>query len=253
LRQLLILITLTLTLYGAQLLNENLYERENRVDLLLSLDRSFTGHVEKSQYGHKTTLMISDIMALDKRFFEGNQDFFSSLTLLPKADKVKIVINGKNEIKVSKTVDGHGVRIRIMPETFLAKHEPAASKEIKVSKPLQTSTFNLTKETKTVMLFVGALLLLWLLVKLFTSKTTKHRDIGEIEILATKMIDAKQKVVIIGYKEMQYLVLNSPNGNILIDTMVKKAEFKGSRFDRKLNQSQTKLNTPTSKTPPKKY
>jgi len=48
LRQLLILITLTLTLYGAQLLNENLYERENRVDLLLSLDRSFTGHVEKA-------------------------------------------------------------------------------------------------------------------------------------------------------------------------------------------------------------
>jgi flagellar biogenesis protein FliO len=211
------------------------YEREQRVDLLLSLDTIYKGKIKQSKSRDTTTLFFSDLSALKHEQFKSKTDFLRLITITPEKNRLKVTIKGDNFTKVSKTIDGHAVRIRITPTQEIT--QIPATKTLDVKKVAQPTERGIDKEIKIVVLFTLVLLLVWFLVKIFT-RTKGEQSSGDIELLGTKMIDPKQKVLIIGYKDRQYLILSAPSGNLFIDSMPREEEHKGSSFNRMLKKSQ---------------
>ena len=56
-----ILLFATLPLFGVNLLTYNIYERGDRVDIMLSFDSPYDGSIKQQVAGDKTSLMLSDL------------------------------------------------------------------------------------------------------------------------------------------------------------------------------------------------
>jgi len=57
-------------LFSSSILDTKIYERDNRVDLLLSFDEEFTGDVSKHIKEKKTYIIITDVVAKNDNKFK---------------------------------------------------------------------------------------------------------------------------------------------------------------------------------------
>ena len=119
-RIVLLIILLLHPLFAAVLLNENIYERQNRVDLMLSFDTPFKGVVKKATgRDGSVTIYLTDTK-VQKPFYQSIRKSFVDSIAVTKSGSdsalVKIVpSHGTIGVQASKTVDGFGLRLRIFP------------------------------------------------------------------------------------------------------------------------------------------
>ena len=237
------------SLFGAVLLNENLYERENRVDLMLSFDSPFQGSIKKSTDEQGDILIYLDGVEVDKPFFQTLQNSFVDSVSVMKSNRsqalVKIVPNhSRLGLQASKTVDGFGLRLRIYPLAAASKNSQEAasaastvkSKVNTTSAPSESMPLNRLDDSDilpqwrywAVMgLLLAALLILWWIKKRGTrpggwlmpgGKSSLGPDIpAEAIIRYQKPLDPHNRVVLLEYGNKQYLMVIG-NSNLLLDT-----------------------------------
>ncbi len=277
----LILLSFLLTaLWSSHLLDYQIYERENRVDLMLSFDVPFDGSIRKQSGNDNVILITLTNIKSDKPFIKHLQhSFIETISLTPSGDeKVLVKIVPKRlplSIQASKTIDGFGLRFRIVPAVNHTQEHSSAlqTKTPNISSSDTTTALNLLKNSDTgpgwrywlVMAALGILLIiLWIIKKrglgtkgtgwLFQSKTVANQPNlpADATILYQKPLDANNRLMLIEYAYRQYLVIIGQN-NILLDTIEKQATQDDQSFSKIFENNQKELDNFLKKSHPDAY
>ncbi len=247
-RYILAFILTTIFLHASNLLTYNIYERTDRVDIMLSFDAPFEGKIYQKQEKDFTSLVL-DGLEYSKTAQESiNSDILQDLIIEPINDATKVTLKSKHHIGLfaSKTIDGFGLRIR-------AKLVAPAIKDLskQENKPLPSSSKLVDDRYFIVIgiMFVLLIFLYFLKRKLILNggkngiKLPFALNNNGLNILAQKPIDAQNKISLVEHNGNKYLLLTGTS-NVLLDKYDANGitiETKGD-FELLFEENQKKLN-----------
>lgn len=234
-------------LFATSLLNYNIYERNDRLDLVLSFDSQYDGNIKQQNDEKSTVLLLNDLTIEDEVDKSVNSKIAQNILITPLDDnnlKIEIASDSPVVITASKTVDRLGLRIRMTKTT---------QKNTLANIP--------TKKTTDIgsryIIVVGVLFALFLFLLYLKSKvvnknkskkqiSTKSFDFNskkndEIKILYEKQIDSVNKLVLISYENQKYLVLVG-NSNVFLDRFGEEKIRNENDFEMFFEQNKQKLN-----------
>ncbi|KIM10310.1 MAG: hypothetical protein KU37_10965 [Sulfuricurvum sp. PC08-66] len=250
-RALLILAVLAQLLFGSTILTFKLYERDDRVDVLLTFDTPYEGRISQKRSDTTTYITFNDATYDQSITKTVNSKFISAFTLASQGTSALMSIQMPQtaQLSVSKTVDNYGLRLRFEAGT-------SALPTLKESTALSTTTPLVTNENAPSMLntqyiiviallFIGVGVLFWVKRRvqkegnswLFAAGT---KAANEVRILFQKNLDAHNRVVMIEVGTKHYLALVG-NSNVLLDTFGDEAPVSQENFDAMLRQNKTQL------------
>lgn len=255
--------------FGSNLLTYNVYERSDRIDVMLSFDSPHEGSISQKNDATSITLTVNDLH-YDKMVEKSiNSPIIQELVLIPDTNSLKVVLKSDRKISVvaSKTVDGFGLRIR---GSIL---QQASNQQPSVIEPVIKPNTNVASEfLDTRYLLVISLLLVLLVVMAWVRKrvgkaTSNPKQSGgkswlfnpktglpqEVNLLHKKPLDNQNSVVLFEYGNIKYLVMTG-NTNVLLEKFQngevkdnndfeKVFEENRRRLDDYLKLQDTKLNT----------
>jgi len=263
-------VTLT-SLFSANLLTYNVYERSDRIDVMLSFDSPHEGSISQKNDPASITLTISDLH-YDKMVEKSiNSPIIQDLLIIPEGNSLKVSLKSDKKISVvaSKTVDGFGLRIR--GSIMQASQAPVATPSPSIADASVGTNASDFLDTRYVIviavLLVLSFVMLWIRKRLNTLPQ-KNRSTGagkswlfnpktgipqEVTLLHKKPLDTNNSVVLFEYGEIKYLVMTG-NTNVLLEKFQngevkdnsdfeKVFEDNRRRLDEYLKLQDTKLNT----------
>ncbi|MBP1680672.1 MAG: rane protein [Proteobacteria bacterium] len=222
---------------ASNLLTYNVYERSDRVDIMLSFDAPHEGGISQKNDATSITLTINDL-GYDKMIEKSiNSNIIQELTIIPeKNNTLKVVLKSDKKVSVvaSKTVDGFGLRIR---SSIMQAPVQSASETVSASSLPATASSTDFVDTRYIIVIVILLflvvLMLWIKKRLgiqtikpasaasngggkswlFNPKTGSQQ---EVNVLHKKQIDNQNSVVLFEYGTIKYLVMTG-NSNVLLE------------------------------------
>lgn len=241
----LLLFLLPLSLFATKILSYNIYDRTDRVDLMITFDRPYTGVIKQSRSGSKIVVKLENSEIETEKVKKLSTKFLKSITITPMEDftQISAVIPKDVYLIAAKTTDAYGLRLRFSHK----QSEQRKAQEIK--KTFQNQQNHLpTKKDDTLsssyylvvtILLIGIAILFFLQRKIKkntldkqkdswlyndtkqenTKQTTKMQNGNAVAIRFQKNIDDKNSVVMIDFAEQSYLVLMGEN-NLLLDKFV---------------------------------
>ena len=257
--------------FSANLLTYNVYERSDRIDVMLSFDSPHEGSISKKSDPTSITLTISDLH-YDKMVEKSiNSPIIQDLVIIPEGNNLKVSLKSDKKISVvaSKTVDGFGLRIRgsILQASATAPTPVATPATTEAATGPSAIDFIDTRYIIVmVVLLVLVFIMLWVRKRvqmmprksasgngkswLFNPKTGLPQ---EVNLLHKKPLDTNNSVVLFEYGDIKYLVMTG-NTNVLLEKFQngevkdnsdfeKVFEDNRRRLDEYLKLQDTKLNT----------
>ena len=105
-------------LWGSNLSTYNIYERSDRVDIMLSFDAPYSGAILQERKDGAITLLFKDLQNDQNIEKSVNSSILQELLFEPRGQNLALVIKSDAQVAVSasKTIDGFGLRIRVTPE-----------------------------------------------------------------------------------------------------------------------------------------
>lgn len=222
---------------ASNLLTYNVYERSDRIDVMLSFDAPHEGSISQKNDATSITLTINDL-GYDKMIEKSiNSNIIQELTIIPeKNNTLKVVLKSDKKVSVvaSKTVDGFGLRIRSS-----VMQAPTQSSSEAVSSSLPTVPSSSADLIDTRYIIVIAILLFLVIVMFWIKKRLAIQTIKpsnaaaqkggkswlfnpktgtqqEVTLLHKKQIDNQNSVVLFEYGTIKYLVMTG-NSNVLLE------------------------------------
>lgn len=241
-------------LNASNLLTYNVYERSDRVDIMLSFDAPHEGSIAQKNDASSITLTISDL-SYDKLIEKSiNSIIIQELSIIPEKNSLKVVLKSDKKISVvaSKTVDGFGLRIR--GSIMQASTQPLPTTEQASSPSTQGSAFDAVDSRYIiviVILFALLIFMFWIRKKfagrvvqpnngkswLFSPKTGVAQ---EVTLLHKKTLDTQNSVVLFEYENIRYLVMTG-NTNVLLEKFQNGEVRNNSDFEKVFEENRRKL------------
>jgi len=226
--------------YANNVLNISYFPLDNKIDILFSLDAPFKG---KIVYLSKNNYKITNI-TLDRI----EQKKFNKLNIIispldNNSVNLKLVYNKELTIKPSITAKGYGLRIRVLG---LKISNPTAnlSSNLDINSMPQTESFNFTNYIIVISILIFLILVLLYLKQKALKKLPKSLQNDNYKLLYQKMIDPKNRIVMIELFNNRYLLLLGDKNNILLDKFSTQNELREisnqDEFDKLLEE---KLNS----------
>jgi hypothetical protein len=274
-RILLALLTLASWLCASNLLTYNVYERSDRVDVMLSFDAPHEGSISQKNDATSITLTINDL-SYDKMIEKSiNSTIIQELSIVPESNNaLKVVLKSDKRISVvaSKTVDGFGLRIR----SSILQSKPQNNVVAASTNVAQASSSPVSDLIDTRYIIVIAVLLILLVVMFWIKRRIGIRVVQpastnsnngskswlfnpksgtqqEVVLLHKKPIDNQNSIVLFEYGTIKYLVMTGSsnvllekfqNGEVKDDNEFEKVfEENRRRLDDYLKLQDTKLST----------
>ncbi len=231
-----LLFLLSVTLFGAKIVNHSIYEKENSVDIMLFFDAPYQGKIIQKKQKENKILMLQNAeldQTIDKDIIS---PFVQHMKLLPyaKGTIVTLMSDSAFDVKASKTVDNQGLRLRITPiknaqqidDTILSND----------THPIQTKKEDDISSAYLKVLLVLAILgaFLYLLKRFFIDRSSggvlqnswlfnqkgdqphKTRKNTMLKILKQQPLDHKNRIALISFEDRKYLLLLGES-NLLLD------------------------------------
>ena len=240
LRVLLLLILLFEGMNAATLLNVNLYERQNRVDLMLSFDTPFKGPLKKRTGADRAIAIVLDKVKVTTPYYKSlRHPLVASVAVTKSGEESALVkILPRSDaigVQASRTVDGFGLRLRVYPLSG-AKKSPhttqnetdrlkAEDKPLKLKNSETLPGWRYWSVMALLLLMAGVL---WAVRKKVLFQTGQKGDnwlmpenLGaklpaEATVRFQKALDSRNKLMLVEYGGRQYLLVVG-NGNLLLD------------------------------------
>jgi len=244
---------------SANLLTHNIYERSDRVDVMLSFDSPYEGKISQKRGEDTTTLTLSDL-TYDKLIEKNiNSNILQAIMIKPNKDKINVILKSKNKIAViaSRTIDGFGLRIRTEPitKTLQRQAENVILKNKKT--PLTTKpSENLIDGRYLSVIFLLSIMVIFMfwIKKRVTKKgaqvktknswlfkeNNKNTPNGEVNILHKKAIDNTNSVVLLEFENRKYLVMTG-SSNVLLEKFSQGDIKNDNDFEKAFESNRKKL------------
>lgn len=230
----LLLVFLSLPLFGVNLLTYNIYERDQRVDLMLSFDAPYDGKiVQKVENG-------INILTLDGVSFEKNVDrtldsaILQTISLEGTKDSTNLVLWADKPINIqaAMTKDKYGLRVRVVNSQGNAVSNVVTTQNAATSiQYAQESGFD--KRYIIVMAFLIVLIIILLFIKKYLSslrnisygvgdiknplqKFIKNDKKNNIDIIFQRPLDRQNQIMLLKHENRKYLILVG-SSNVVLD------------------------------------
>jgi len=241
--KLLLILVLPLILNASKILSYNVYDRTDRVDVMITFDTPYEGKIKQSTTSSKIIIKLEDASIETTKTKKLSSKFLNSLSIVPLSGFTQIVAQVPSSIKLkaSKTSDSYGLRLRFT-------NAAATTQNTSATKNSDTNLFSTpkselpTKKTDNMsqsyyiviaILLIGIVILFVLKNKITTTgkpnksnswlfkvaneaKSGANTTGDEVSIRFQKNIDEKNSVVMLDFVGQSYLVLMGSN-NILLD------------------------------------
>lgn len=137
-------------LWGSNLSTYNIYERSDRVDIMLSFDAPYSGAILQERKDGAITLLFKDLQNDQSIEKSVNSSILQELLFEPRGQNLALVIKSDAQVAVSasKTTDGFGLRIRVTPENA-ANSAAATALSPQETRENITETTNLSGDQNT--------------------------------------------------------------------------------------------------------
>ena len=250
-KYLIALCMLTPLLWGAKVLSYNIYDRNDRVDVMLTFDTPYEGVLRQNRQGDTIVIKLEEAFIESSKVKDVNSAYLNKLTIAPQGEHLEIVAKVSPEVtmQASKTSDSYGLRLRFMNAAGIGSTPTAAPVDETALSGLPTKKSNEFEQSYYVViaiLVIGIAILIWLkqnIAKragtvqaqqpkvpwLFNNKPAtevqmaptpitpiKTGDTGGIHIRFQKSLDSINSVAMLDYGTQSYLVLLGTN-TVLLD------------------------------------
>lgn len=215
-------------LYASNLLTYNVYERNDRIDLMLSFDAPYEGQIFQQKGNNIITITLNDLIYDSLVEKSINSPIVQDLVIDSTDTSTVITFKSKNSMAVyaSKTKDGFGLRIRVKP---MAPPISVAKPPVSTTQTISTSIIDSRYLAVIGVMFLLLIVLYWVKWKIKKIRLTPQskqskkskswlfkNDPGDVQIISQKMLDNQNKIALISYKNRQYLILTG-SSNIMLD------------------------------------
>lgn len=237
----LLLFLLPFTLYSSNILSYNIYDRTDRVDVMLTFDTPYKGQIKQTVSKSKIIIKLDESNIDSSKLKKLSSKFLHSLTITPMLGHTQIIatVPPNTHLTASKTSDAYGLRLRFNAKTpqnevSNKKTNPLALLPTKADDDMSQSYYTVVG-----ILIVGILILLFIKKKVTPNMSYKNEknektswlsgskeskqyiekssSINEVNIRFQKSIDEHNSVVMLDYGVQSYFILMSNNGNIVLD------------------------------------
>lgn len=234
-------ILLSLSLYGANILNYNIYDRSDRVDVMITFDSPYSGTIRQSIKNSKIVIKLEDAKIESSKIKRLSTDFLKSIAITPMLAYTQVVasIHSKVHLIASKTSDGYGLRLRftktVPNREIKTPSQKIVQNDLSALPTKKGSDISTSYYVVITLLIFGIILLLIFKKKITNAKETKSllfdkktkpkesvakkdlKEMNDVSIKFQKDINSSNSVIMIDFDEQSYLVLMGSNNNILLD------------------------------------
>ena len=212
-------------LFATTLLTYNTYDRDDRVDLMLSFDTPYSGKIFLKKESKNYIITIDNVIFNKTVTKNINSKILQEIQIVPNKKNLQIIFKTDKDIGIiaSKTTDGFGLRIRATMLNVANKNRFEQAVKQNQKQSIQNDTYQYGNGRYYAVLAILLILILFLFY--IKRKTTKQlpsnwlfknsKDKNDIKILYRKMIDNKNSAIILEFKNVKYLILTGSSNQLL--------------------------------------
>ncbi len=244
--KLFLIFLLPLSLYASKILSYNIYDRTDRVDVMITFDTPYEGVIKQSLSDSNILIKLEDASIESAKVKKLSSKYIKSITITPMSGYTQISANVPPSItlQASKTSDSYGLRLRFtaaaQAPNSTAKKPQQAEAPLFASLPTKKSD-DIAQSYYIVItiLIIGIIILFYIKKRVSTQPNAKKSSSwlfaennsnakeetkikqpsisnNDVSIRFQKSLDEQNSVVMLDFGEQSYLVLMGKN-NILLD------------------------------------
>ena len=281
--KMLLIFLLPISIYASKILSYNIYDRTDRVDVMITFDTPYEGIIKQSSSDSKIIIKLQDAKIESSKVKKLSTKFLQSISITPMSQYTQIVASVPSMVTLiaSKTSDAYGLRLRFTKQVTPSKQiqnsaNPLSHLPTKSDEGMSQSYYIVVS-----ILIIGIVVLFLLKRKMVKNtpnntnnpwlfknneneshvsvqepaKTSKENDIS---IRFQKDINSDNSVIMLDFDEQSYLVLMGKS-NILLDKFTDDKPSTQEDFDSILQSRHQeleeflKVKTPEKKEPLQSY
>lgn len=268
-------------LFASKILSYNIYDRSDRVDLMITFDTPFDGNIKQSTSPNELTIKLDGVSIESIKSKQLSSKFIKSINITPMQGYTQIIASNIMPIKLqaSKTSDAYGLRLRFIQDNT---HNEMQTQELEAldTQAHKTSTPIATKSSdefdNSYFLIIGILLIgivvLFILKRKVSSTlapqpivptsswlfkdgnepvapamqnsspiTNLNLNSSDVKMRFQKSINNENSIVMIDYMQQSYLVLMGRGDNILLDKFMDNKPTTQNEFEKILQNRHRQL------------
>ncbi|MBD3799142.1 MAG: hypothetical protein IE883_04490, partial [Epsilonproteobacteria bacterium] len=260
-------------LWSAKVLSYNVYDRNDRVDVMFTFDTPYEGVLRQNRQGNTIIIKLEEASIDAPKIKNVNSKYLSKLTITPQGDNLDIIAKVTSEVSIqaSKTSDSYGLRLRLThPATAKTAPTTPPVDETEVGLPTKSDNeFEQSYYVVIVILVIGIAILFWLKQNIAKRTATMYNepktpwlfnktpsepkaaapasvktatDGGGIHIRFQKSLDNTHTVAMLDYGTMSYLVLLG-NNTLLLDKFQDNIPITQNEFEALLQSKHRELDS----------
>lgn len=239
--RLLLILFIPFLLNASKILSYNIYDRTDRVDVMITFDTPYEGVIKQSVTDSKIIIKLEDSSIESSKTKNLSSNFLRSIAIIPMTDYTEIVaaVPPSVILKASKTSDSYGLRLRFTTKKPAYTSPSSANTPANIQNPLsalptQKGDGISSNYYIVIGILIAGIIVLFILNKKIAAKTgnapqsskswlfknnqeLKKTENGEnVSIRFQKSINDHNSVVMLDFGAQSYLVLMGTN-NILLD------------------------------------
>ena len=252
-----LLVLIPVVVFGSQILSYNIYDRSNRVDIMLTFDTPYEGTIRQQKQSKSIVVKLDNASIEAPKTKELKSPFLNKVTLTSAGSQTQIVARVPEGImmQASRTSDAYGLRLRFVKKAALSQNRPLAQTDNAIElgnlPTKKGNEFDSNYISVIVILLVGIIILLWLkrslnqtqktpsTSSLFKTSTSKHSN-DAATIRFQKGLDQHNSVLMLDYADASYLVIIGST-NIVLDKFHDNKPVSQSEFEALLNTKEEEL------------
>jgi len=269
--KLLFIFLLPLSLYSSKILSYNVYDRTDRVDIMITFDTPYHGKIKQSSSSSNISIKLQDSSIETPKLQQLSSKLVHSLNITPMEGFTKIVlaVDSSVGLHASKTSDSYGLRLRFTNKAIVSS--APTNKSIKPTQNLSQSELPTKKanEFSSSYYIVIAILIIGIIILMFVKNRVTPRMLNKerkkikynnqswlfketsstspitnnspnVSIRFQKNLDTHNSVVMLDFAEQSYLLLIGSN-NVLLDKYTEEKPKSQDEFDIILQDKHEKL------------
>ncbi|MDD5051393.1 MAG: hypothetical protein PHO27_01530 [Sulfuricurvum sp.] len=259
-------------LWGSKILSYNVYDRNDRVDVMLTFDTPYEGVLRQNRQENTVVIKLEGATIDAPKIKSINSKYLNKITIAPQGEQIEIVAKISNDVmmQASKTSDSYGLRLRFMNQTVSNSTETSPVDETALTGlPTKSgSEFEQSYYVVIAILLIGIAILFWLKQNIAKRAETIHNepkapwlfnkkssaetqenmtipikttsDTGGVHIRFQKTLDNTNTVAMLDYGTMSYLVILG-NNTLLLDKFQDNVPITQNEFETLLQSKHREL------------
>ncbi|EHD2941746.1 hypothetical protein JRT61_001098 [Campylobacter coli] len=220
--KILLLSILALPLFAVELISYNIYDRNDRVDLMLSFDSAYGGKISQKKEKNLTLLTFSDLKYDKEELKSLNSKLVDKISISSKDNYTYIMLQNKEPIslELSSINDKFGVRVRAVEQNNKISINPEQNnlstneEPILNSKKTSLEGYNYTNYILVLLVLFALLIVLWWLKRTLAFKNTGvSRD---FHVVFQRFLDKNNQLIVFEYSNKRYTMIVG-NSNIVLE------------------------------------